>query len=825
MMNYIKKSLRQMSYVSRWLVTELFEEHREFTPKADHSKGEVNDWLTYGPEIHQFPGRKEYIKNRKTVSQIPANVLNAYAGKRIEPENLKWSLYTPFEKKEVMFEGFWSEPTVLSAWAYNEIEASEEMTALFEIATSGGLEIWINNKKIHETVPFTRNELSFEKIRIPLNKGTNKCYIYFDDLAERDTQMAFQMRYLDEPELGVQVPIGAVRKEKVEHAEYLLKYAYFPYDCYKRGPLTLNFEMPVQHHFKIDTIFKVERCEPVYSSFNLDPGNENIPLGMVKHFHMGFQKVTVTIYADSIKMSRDFTVQIFPDEYLHTAAVLSDLKERKKRSLEMVAGHGEPNVHRALAMFSEGNSDFTTLQMLENDIDTVVNKADCSDFSIVMYYQLIKMNKEKNFLPQGIKEKLKSAILNYRYWYDEPGNDVMWFYSENHALMFHTSELLMGQLYPEETFQNANITGEEHYQRGYSRLIEWFKRFFREGLSEWHSSAYIPINVIGLLQIYEHSKDSKLKALAKKALNLIFYWLNKNSYKGYLTCSQGRVYEKELKGHYNTQTTHLMWIVNKEGNINYSGLGSVALALSAYTPENLDVKENENFTFENNQGTGLEAHVYTHKTNDGMLSSVLNYRPDRSGYQEHVIQASFGAEENVWINHPGEEVKRGNKRPSYWAGNGTLPNVVQYQGLAIIDFNIKESSEISYTHAYTPLYLFDEHEVTSHGLFLKKDIGWLALFAKNGVSLTKRGMDAYREVISEGKDNIWIMRLGNEQEYESFEEFKILMKQAMDEFNWEKLKFQDPIYKDITYHQNILTVQGKPQLYPTKGIEGTTRCE
>ncbi len=33
---------------------------------------------------------------------------------------------------------------------------------------------------------------------------------------------------------------------------------------------------------------------------------------------------------------------------------------------------------------------------------------------------------------------MRACILNFRYWMDEPGDDVMWFYSENHALMFHT---------------------------------------------------------------------------------------------------------------------------------------------------------------------------------------------------------------------------------------------------------------------------------------------------------------------------------------------------------------------------------------------------
>ena len=50
-------------------------------------------------------------------------------------------------------------------------------------------------------------------------------------------------------------------------------------------------------------------------------------------------------------------------------------------------------------------------------------------------------------------------ILNFRYWIDEPGNDVMWFFSENHALLFHICQYYAGTLYPNEVFTCSGRTG------------------------------------------------------------------------------------------------------------------------------------------------------------------------------------------------------------------------------------------------------------------------------------------------------------------------------------------------------------------------------
>ena len=57
--------------------------------------------------------------------------------------------------------------------------------------------------------------------------------------------------------------------------------------------------------------------------------------------------------------------------------------------------------------------------------------------------------------------RIDAAILGFRYWMDEPGNDVQWYFSENHALLFHTAAYLAGHLLPDATFVRSGRTGAE----------------------------------------------------------------------------------------------------------------------------------------------------------------------------------------------------------------------------------------------------------------------------------------------------------------------------------------------------------------------------
>ena len=92
---------------------------------------------------------------------------------------------------------------------------------------------------------------------------------------------------------------------------------------------------------------------------------------------------------------------------------------------------------------------FTTLQQIED-------RYDCSDFLVsgVIRYM-------KNYpVDDELKARIDEVLTNYRYWMSMDGSDGMCFWSENHSILFYSSALLVGEMYP-TTFPTARMTGTE----------------------------------------------------------------------------------------------------------------------------------------------------------------------------------------------------------------------------------------------------------------------------------------------------------------------------------------------------------------------------
>ncbi|MEI2400970.1 hypothetical protein V8V88_37580, partial [Paenibacillus phytohabitans] len=418
--------------------------------------------------------------------------------------------------------------------------------------------------------------------------------------------------------------------------------------------------------------------------------------------------------------------------------------------------------------------------IVRETLHVINSRFDCSDFYFNQLFRFWIDFRETNLFGEHLWEECKQAILNYRYWFDEPGDDVMWFFSENHALLFHTCEYLAGQLFPNENFPNAGILGFEHKEKARKRLLEWFAKFDAEGLAEWNSSAYIPINVMGFLKVYDLVDDLNLKAAAKKALDTTFRLMALNSHNGYLSCSHGRIYEKELKGNYNNATTALLWIAYGVGNLNNATFATTSFSVSEYVPPDyhslINLEPDENMIFKHHQGPEGFVNLYTFKNHFGLLSSAVSYRPSKKGYSEHVVHCTLSPEAIVWVNHPGEETELGTGRPSFWAGNGILPKVDQYQDLAIVHYRIEQNNEVEYTHAYFPITAFEEVEISDKWCFGKIEDSFVGIYAQNGIELQDQGQNQNRELISHGRSNTWIIRISSVKQFTSFAEFVGMMK-------------------------------------------------
>jgi hypothetical protein len=210
-----------------------------------------------------------------------------------------------------------------------------------------------------------------------------------------------------------------------------------------------------------------------------------------------------------------------------------------------VARSGEWGTLRALALISTGQSGAESDSMIAADLPAILDCHDCADFTLVPLLWARLRWPER--IGEGVRAELDSAILNFRYWLDEPGNDVMWFFSENHALLFHTACYLAGGLFPQERFARSGRTGAEQQALGRDRVRGWFDHFDRWEMAEWNSAPYFPIDLKGLCALFALAPDPDIRERARRAIARLAEIVALSAHQGVLTASQGRSYEHSLR--------------------------------------------------------------------------------------------------------------------------------------------------------------------------------------------------------------------------------------------------------------------------------------
>ena len=178
-------------------------------------------------------------------------------------------------------------------------------------------------------------------------------------------------------------------------------------------------------------------------------------------------------------------------------------------------------------------------------VDFVNNRYDCADFRLIC---LIKTYiSYRDLLSVQTLEAIKNAMLNFKYWMDEPGSDGMCFWSENHQLLFHTCEFLAGNMFPDQVFSNDGKTGNEHTSKARPKILRWLKNRFTYGFTEWHSNTYYEEDIAPLSMLVDFAEDQDIVIQSKMILDILFLDMAMHSYEGYFVASSGRCYENQKK--------------------------------------------------------------------------------------------------------------------------------------------------------------------------------------------------------------------------------------------------------------------------------------
>jgi hypothetical protein len=187
-------------------------------------------------------------------------------------------------------------------------------------------------------------------------------------------------------------------------------------------------------------------------------------------------------------------------------------------------------------------------------------------------------------------EFYKQAILGYKFWLDEPfyaynnhgieGKEdrdkeqginkarvdiknekgkpwgepyqEMEYWSENHYIMFASSEFLAGQLWPQDTFQPARdflspvhdpifrLTGKERQKRAKARVLKWLNNKLLFGWTEFNSAGYYREHMWAVLNLVDFALDEEIRKKAELVLDLLLFDIVRFHHKGSMGAPGGR---------------------------------------------------------------------------------------------------------------------------------------------------------------------------------------------------------------------------------------------------------------------------------------------
>ncbi len=748
----------------------------------------LNAWELSPAEATYFPGSPapasdpqnyKYVNGFVDVGDLPCRVATwKDVASRTVALRTDWAvegLYLPGNNRRVEFSQFRHRPTRLARWCRTRVASPVDRYCSFELLTCGGVHVWVDGKLAGRFEPFTRNTVQRSVVHLPIKAEGSEIVVLTEDMAERDTNWFFELVLRDDVALDVYLP-GASMGDSVEALRALSAQVRTRGDVVLADDaVTLLFDTPATLPVRVRasvTSTSHTRAVLLDVERELPAGATTLDLCRGADLPQGYHDLNLTFFAGGSVVERGIGCAI-----LHDFAPVDlgpDLASRKRRALAHIVESGEHRMGLAVALLEAGRADDARIESIIDDtLLAMAERRDCADFiAVPLLWAWIRHRKA---LPEALAERIRQGLLDFRYWVDEPGNDAMWFWSENHALCFHVAQLLAGQSLPDAVFSASGRTGQAQAALAAERLDRWFDAVEADGLAEWNSAAYYPVDFIGLLALVDLG-PADLAARARAICDRLFTMIALHTLEGVPAGSMGRAYDKELRAGPLTELAPFAAVAFGRGWLN-SGVASLPMfvAGSYEPPSGLETyawpAPGQIIAARYLQGYGPAANLGIYKTRDVQLSTNSGARAGGYGHQQHVLDLRFASHPMArsWLNHPGEDDPWGHQRPSYWAGNGTLPRVGQHGSVALVSYRLGPDARLKFTHVYAARAGL-EHHLSGDTLILEAGAGLVAYKATGPLERVETGPASGVEYRCVGPQQHWAVIVAENESLAAFAE-------------------------------------------------------
>lgn len=825
-------NLDEHGFIRDWLITKAW-----ITPAEDlgtllNSEGDPfkkdGRWvLTNGPDI--APLKARIFKNRPFTVEQKLPVITeggevewaAPGTGKLDKDN--WQRIHTGLDGYVDWSHFSYTPEYRHSLMATQLEVDQSEWRNLVIQSQGPVQVWLNGELVLSTELFGYMQPLTYKIKTLLPSGISSLIISQWQISLREVRHAVRVRVEGLP-LRVVIPSEGADEFKSEIAERELENLSIERWARTEDKVIFQGSNGIRIRVKerntngdgISLTLKGGKASTTISAIResakqAQPKRKSELSGDVTATMLDTGEVFLEVRIDSTEtpIYRVFRTARVPEK-VRTKVPKSSPAIWRNEVLEHVA-NSYPSSARALSRLALDQKYLVTFEDLKPALSMISSRADCADFEAVGLVHVLHKFPVKQW-EKNLREEVVQTLLSFKYWIDQPGLDAMCYFTENHQFVWHTAEHLIGAFFENENFTNAKMKGIEHSRHGREMALEWLKRKLDGGFSEYDSNAYLAIDTLALVSLFEYSNDQTIRQYSEALLDKLLLSLASNSWRGIHGAAHGRSYTTTLRSSRFEETAPIMWALWGMGALNLAVLPVTSLITAnkyQLPPLIVKVAHALNSTWEGRQvykgkyrfrSDLLERpyfsdlRVWRHK--DGMLSSVQDYRSGLPGLQEHVWGATLSTEVQVFATYPAAFSHATSVRPNAWAGHLVLPRVRQHKNVVLSIFPIQDSLFPDFTHLWFPTPWMDEYIQEGSWIAGKVGDGYIAVSTPGGFSSINSGDTALQEWLPKSKGTLYVAILGNKQDDKDFKSFvKKLKEPEFDETNrsiqWNhKRKFQ-----------------------------------
>ena len=158
-------------------------------------------------------------------------------------------------------------------------------------------------------------------------------------------------------------------------------------------------------------------------------------------------------------------------------------------------------------------------------IERIDMREDCADFTAAGLIRFYLENEHR--LAEVNKEEIKKCLTGFKYWMDQYDGraDSMCHWSENHQILFATTEYLAGCEWPDATFADGK-DGAAHRELALERIEAWMHQRYYYGFNEYYSNNYYPEDIAPMANFIQFAAPEEAESVERMKIVMDLIWID-----------------------------------------------------------------------------------------------------------------------------------------------------------------------------------------------------------------------------------------------------------------------------------------------------------